>query len=77
MEDHRRKSPGPSQMTQNSDGLEVHTLGLKHLQVSIKLLQHRALDTGYEMGILTARLDKLRNLQDSRVTLDRVAMVDK
>jgi hypothetical protein len=52
VEDHRRKFPRPSQMTQNFDGLEVHACSLKRLEGNIKWL--KALDTGYEMCIQIA-----------------------
>ncbi len=49
MEDHWRKSPGPSQATQNANGLEAHARHLKHLEDSIKWLQE-AIIKGYEMS---------------------------
>jgi hypothetical protein len=73
VEDHKRKSPGFSQMAQNSNRLEAHAHSLKQLEGSIKWMQE-ALDTGYEMGIRKAQLNVLRSMGDFMVTFDRVAM---
>jgi hypothetical protein len=73
VEDHRRKSPGPNQMTWNVDGLDVHACSLKHLESRIKRLQE-VLGTGYELAVKVACLDMLKNLVDFRVKPDRVAV---
>ncbi len=54
VEDHRRKSPGPRQMTQNADGLDAHASSLKHLESSFKWLQ-AVLKPGYEMAVRVAQ----------------------
>jgi hypothetical protein len=70
MEAHRRKSPGLSQITWNSEGLEAHTCRPKHLQESSKWHQS-ALDKEYEMGIRMGCAERTGVLQSDT---DRVAM---
>ncbi len=73
VEDHRWTSLGPSHTMQNADGLDSHANSLKHLASSNKGLQG-ATSLAYEMTIRLARLDVLRNLEDFRMTLKRMAM---
>jgi hypothetical protein len=54
VEDHRRKSPGPCQMTRNADRLDAHASSLKHLESSFKWLQE-VLKPGYEMAVRVAQ----------------------
>ncbi len=62
-----RSSPGPSQMTRNSEGLETHTQRLKHPDSNIKWPQAE-LEKGYKIGIRKANLDVLRGLKNMGVT---------
>jgi hypothetical protein len=46
VEDYRRKSPGPSQITRIAEKQDAYSCGLKNLEGSIKWLQE-TLTTGY------------------------------
>jgi hypothetical protein len=70
MEVHRRKSPGLSLITWNSEGLEAHICRPKHLQGSSKWHQS-ALDREYESEIRMGCAERTGVLQSYT---DRVAM---
>jgi hypothetical protein len=69
----RRDPPVTFQTMWNTDNLDAPAWSLQYLIDSAKGLQD-ALQRGFAMGIKIARFDLTNNLEDYRVTLERIAM---
>jgi hypothetical protein len=71
-----RGSPAPYQSTQNSNNLEAHIRSFVRLYESAGSLKE-TMQQRFVMGIKMARFSMTKNLENFRVTLDRMSMAAK
>jgi hypothetical protein len=72
----RRVSQAPFQTTQNMENLDAPAHSLQYLANSAKGLQD-TLQRGFTMGIMIARFDLEKSLEDYNVMLERIAVAAK